>query len=126
MIVRRCTIIVGADSSLDFQKDFKAKRVTCEVTRQLLQDFPLPTLQAEHPGGHSEGIETLSCSANELLPWLGAVACGLDMYDGASPDNYVTTFVPPEPHSVCRNGIKTRWTGMVTSTEILALLEILK
>ena len=120
--------IAGTDPSFEsrFLEDFKATKVNCEVMRQPLHDFALPTLQPEHPHGLTEGTEVLSCSADELHPWLGAVVCGLDVYEGATPGNYVSTFVPPEPHSICRNGIRTRWTGMVSTKFICTLLEILQ
>ena len=107
-------------------EDFKATKVNCEVTQQLLREFPLPELKPEHPHGLSEGTEDLSCSASDLQTWLGAVACGLDVYEGAAPGDYVSTFIPPDPHSLCRNGIRTRWTGMVSSKHICNLTDNLK
>ena len=117
-------VIPTAESQ--FHEDFKATKINCVSTTELLKDFPLPTLQPEHPHGLLEGADTLSCSATELHTWIGAVACGLDIYEGAALGNYVSTFVPPEPHAVCRNGIRTRWTGMVSSKHLCTLMEILK
>ena len=57
----------------------------------------------------------LSCLASELHTWVGSVACGLDIYEGAVPGDYVSTFIPPEPHTICQRGVKTRWTGMMSS-----------
>ena len=107
-------------------EDFKATKINCESKTELLKDFPLPTLQPEHPHGLTEEADTVSCSATELHTWIGAVACGLDIYEGAAPGNYVSTVTPPEPHTVCKNGIGTRWTGMVSSKHICTLMEILK
>ena len=117
-------VIPTAESQ--FLDDFKATKVNCENTTELLKDFPLPALLSEHPHGLTEGTDTISCSATELHIWIGAVACGLDVYKGATPGDYVSTFTPPEPHTVSQNGIRTRWTGMVSSKRICTLLEILK
>ena len=122
-------LIAGADPTVEsqFLEDFKATRISCNSTTQPLQNFPLPTLLTEHPHGLTEGMERLSCSASELHTWTGAVACGIeDIYKGAAPGNYVSTFIPPEPHSMCQNGIRTRWTGMISSKHICTLLEILQ
>ena len=91
------------------------------MEKDLLHSFPLPSASWEHPQGHSEDGHLLHCSAAELHTWLGAVACGVDM-DGA-PGDYVSTFVPPEPHSLCQYGTRTRWTGMLHSRFICDLLE---
>ena len=117
-------VIPTAESQ--FLEDFKATKINCESKTELLKDFPLPILQPEHPHGQTEGANTISCSAAELHTWVGAVACGLDIYEGGAPGDYVSTLVPPEPHTVCQNGTRTRWTGMVSSKHISTLMEILK
>ena len=121
-------MIAGTVPSFEFQflEDFKATKVSCDVMGQPLHNFPLPTLQPDHHHGLTEGTEVLSCSADELHSWLGAVVCGLDVYEGAAPGDYVSTFVPPEPHFICQNGIRTRWTGMLSTKQICTLVEILQ
>ena len=117
-------VIPTAESQ--FLEDFKATKINCESITELLKDFPLPTLQSEHPHRLTEESDTVSCSATELHTWIGAMACGLDIYEGAAPGDYVSTFTPPEPHTVCQIGIRTRWTGMVSSKHICTLMEILQ
>ena len=52
-----------------------------------------------------EGTDTISCSATELHIWIGAVACGLDVYIGATPSDYVSTFTPPELSAIMESGL---------------------
>ena len=89
---------------------------------ELLHNFPLPTISGEHPHGHCDKDTVVCCSAAEFNTWLGATACGVDLSEG-SPGEYVSTLTPPEPHSICQYGTRTRWTGMITSQWICTLLE---
>lgn len=98
-------------------KELLAVRHECVVERQLLHNFPLPTLDHKFPSGQN-GI---SCSAIDCHTWLGAVACGVDVC-GDVPDDYVSTYQTPEPHTMCQYGTKIRWTGMIHSDWLCDLL----
>ena len=108
-----------------FLQDFRATKHTCALKTDALQNFPLPALLGDHPHGLTEGGELLSCPVEELHTWLGVVAHdGLSVfYEESAVDSYVSTFVPPEPHSECKHGIRTRWTGTVPMTTVVSLLE---
>ena len=82
-----------------------------------MHDFKLPTLDSQLPNGQL----TTCCSATDFHTWLGALACGVDV-SGEAPDDYVSTYQVPEPHTVCQYGTRTRWTGMVHSDWVCDLL----
>ena len=122
-----CVAGVIPTAESQFLEDFKATKINCESITKLLKDFPLPTLQPEYPCA-TEGADTVSSSATELLIWIGAVVCGLDInFMKGQPLVFMYRHLyHPEPHIVCWNGIRTRWTGMVSSKHICTLMEILK
>ena len=78
-------------------------------------------MASQSPDAGGSGVGGDTCSASDLYTWLGALACGVNL-TGEEPDDYVSTFRTPEPHSVCRYGIRTRWSGMVHSDWICDLL----
>ena len=43
-------------------------------------------------------------------------------WSGDVPDDYVSTYQTPEPHTTCRYGTRVRWTGMIHSDWICDLL----
>ena len=117
-------------SSLEtqFLQDFKATKHNCASDGEILQNFPLPTILGDHPHGLVKDDRVLSCPVEDLHTWLGVVAnCGLSkFYEGSAPDDYVSTFILPEPNSTCQYGTRTRWTGMVSSSYIVSLLESIR
>lgn len=123
----RCVRMVVLDDS-KFAHDFKAIRRDCQLLNQSLTTVPLPMLHGDHPHGLVKDGQALSCTVQELHTWLGVVAHnGLtSFYEDSTVDNYVSRFLPPEPHSKCQNGTRTRWTGMVSSAAIAHVLEKLK
>ena len=94
---------------------------SCVRDKQLVHNFPLPTLDSRHTCGARESGLEVSCSAADLLSWLGALACGVDV-SGEVPGDYVSKFQIPEPYTLCRYGTRTRWTGMVHSDWVCDLL----
>ena len=114
-----------ASLETQFLQDFKATKHNCTSDREILENFTLPTILGDHPHGLVKDDRLLSCPVEELHTWLGAVAnCGLSkFYEGSAPDDYVSTFIPPEPNSTCQYGTRTRWTGMMSSSYIVSLLE---
>ena len=103
--------------------DFEAQKHPCAMDdTDVLHNFPLPVASGEYPHGQSSDGVASSCTAGELHTWLGAISCRVDTTHGA-PGDYVSTFVPPEPHSICQHGIRTRWIGMVHSSYICCLIK---
>ena len=113
-------IITDPSSEALFLEDFKATKQSCEIDQELFKDFSLPTIKGDHPHGDS----VVCCSVEEFHTWLGAVSCGiLNTYEESAPDDYVSTFILPEPHSRCKRGSRMRWTGMISSRYISDLLK---
>ena len=86
---------------------------SCVRDKQLVHNFPLPTLDSRHTCGARESGLEVSCSAADLLSWLGALACGVDV----SGEVQI-----PEPNTLCRYGTRIRWIGMVHSDWVCDLL----
>ena len=107
--------------------DFKATKQECHFEQEVLTDFALPVINGEHPRGHHDdtGVEVYS-GAQDFHTWLGGVACGLDVYEGGAPGDYVTTFSPPECSEECEDGVRARWSGMVTANHIWRLISLLR
>ena len=106
-----------------FMDDFNATKCTNFEEKEILKNFCLPLIEGNFPHGHHDCGEEVSCSALDMHTWLGAVSCGLTVYDGGAPGDYVSTFTPPEPSSLCQHGVRTRWTGMVSSHHSCSLLK---
>ena len=103
-------------------QDLNATRQECASEQELLHSFPLPVVSGEYPGGDIEEGVAKSCTAGDFYTWLGVVSCGLlDSCTGA-PGDYVSSFGPPEPHSICQYGVRARWTGMVACHHIAQTL----
>ncbi len=105
--------------------DFKATQRSTVVEKKIFTDFPMPHCKGDSPNGknnHQNG-EVESCSVADIHSWLGAVSCGLDVYEGGSPHDYITTFTPADPHSICSHGVQIRWSGMVSSHHICLILK---
>lgn len=104
-------------------ENFKAKRLENSEDCISLTGFSFPLLQGDSPHGtHDNSGDATACSAEEVHTWLGGVACGLEGGGGA-PGDYVSTFTPPEPLFTHQHGIRTRWTGMVTTQYIYSMLK---
>ena len=116
------------DDEPKFLEDFKAIKQICQLDKETLASFPMPTIRGDHPHGLVEDGEVLSCTVQEFHTWLGVVANGglTTFYEGSAVDSYVSRFLPPEPHSECQHGIRTRWTGMMSPASIVHLLEKLR
>ena len=112
----------GEADEAQFLADFKAEKRHCLSETELLQNFPLPKVKGDSPNGQCG--DAAVCDAQNLHTWLGTVANGVnECYSEGGPGNYVSTFVPPDPHSVCGHGVRKRWVGMVQSQHICATLQ---
>ena len=108
--------------------DFQATK--CEnLTEEFhLTNLSYPVIKGDVPHGCHDNGEVLTCSAEELHTWLGAMGCGLvgagpeGYIDAGSPGDYVSTFEPPHPLTHGKHGTRTRWSGMVTSEYICSIL----
>ena len=119
-------VCLDAEVQAQFIEDFMATKCGNSASQEVLDDFLLPLISGDSPHGLHDNGETVSCSAEEMHTWLGAVSCGIQVYSGGVPGDYVSTFTPPEPHSLCQYGIRTRWTGMVSSQHIFHLLQCIR
>ncbi len=104
-------------------EDFKARSFPNSEECLSLTDVSLPVLEGDSPhGSHGDAArEALSCSAEDLHTWLGGVACGIE--GGGAPGDYISTFTPPEPLAAHQNGIRMRWTGMLTTQYLCSMLK---
>lgn len=110
-----------------FMADFKATRQDCQFDQEVLTDFSLPVLDSDHPHGlHSDTGTDVCASAQEVHTWLGGVACGLDVYEGGAPGDYVTTMCLPECCEECGCGVRARWSGMLAARHIWKLVGLLR
>ena len=121
-------IFLHSDSTSQtlFKDDFKATKHYCSVDQQVITNSTLPVIRGDSPHGLHDAGQAVCCSAQDVHTWLGAVACGLDVYKEGSPGNYVTTFEPPEPIWECDHGMRSRWTGMVSAGYIWTLISALR
>ncbi len=118
---------LASDSQSQFAADFHAEVDACKFDSETLTNFSLPVVDGGHPDGcYDDSGTEVCCSARELYTWLGGVACGLDVYDGGAPGDYVTTFSVPEPHVHCEHGARGRWTGLITSGQIWKMVGCVK
>lgn len=57
------------------EKCLKVERVSQEKTSRAFTSLPCPKIDAMQPEGSEDG-----CHYQEVFEWMGAVACGIDMY----------------------------------------------
>ncbi|KAM4817125.1 ribonuclease P protein subunit p40 [Urocitellus parryii] len=109
----------GAEESsmLSFFSKYQIQEHQPKVSMSTLSDLQCPVLQS----GELRGKPETSCSALELLDWLGGVFCNADL--NKEPDNFISNFCCPQPSTVVAQAHLCTITGFILPEKISVLLE---
>ncbi|XP_037376629.1 ribonuclease P protein subunit p40 [Talpa occidentalis] len=109
----------GAEGSalLSHFSSYRIREHQPRVALSTVRDLPCPVLRSGALGGQP-GV---SCSAPELLQWLGAVFCGAGL--DHEPSDFVSSYCCPQPSSVAAQACLCTVTGFLLPTKIRLLLD---
>ncbi|XP_027803963.2 ribonuclease P protein subunit p40 isoform X2 [Marmota marmota marmota] len=102
---------------LSFFSKYQIQEHQPKVSMSTLSDLQCPVLQS----GELRGEPETSCSALELLDWLGGVFCNADLNN--EPDNFISNFCCPQPSTVVAQAHLCTITGFILPEKISVLLE---
>ncbi|XP_047415562.1 ribonuclease P protein subunit p40 isoform X1 [Sciurus carolinensis] len=102
---------------LSFFSKYQIQEHQPKVSMSTLRDLQCPVLQS----GELRGKPEASCSALELLDWLGGVFCNADQNN--EPDNFISNYCCPRPSTVVAKAHLCTITGFILPEKISVLLE---
>ncbi|KAF6345551.1 ribonuclease P/MRP subunit p40 [Rhinolophus ferrumequinum] len=88
-----------------------------KIAVSTVTDLQCPVLQSSELRGEPE----VSCSAGELLDWLGAVFCNAKLNN--EPNSFISTYCCPQPSTVVAKAYLCTITGFILPEKICLLLE---
>uniref|UniRef100_A0A8C5L787 Ribonuclease P 40 subunit n=1 Tax=Jaculus jaculus TaxID=51337 RepID=A0A8C5L787_JACJA len=107
----------GESTMMSYFSKYHIREHQPKVALSTVTELPCPVLQSRELRGKPEE----SCSAPELLDWLGAVFCGADLNN--EPSDFISTYCCPQPSTVAARACLCSITGLILPEEIQVLLE---
>lgn len=77
--MHECVVLFILGEDDQFIRDLRATRHSCTISKEILINIAVPTIDSSHYEGLNQEVNQLVCSGKDYHEWLGAVSCGVDV-----------------------------------------------
>ncbi|XP_015982295.2 ribonuclease P protein subunit p40 isoform X1 [Rousettus aegyptiacus] len=108
---------VEESTMLSYFSNYQIQEHQPKIAVSTMTDLQCPVLQSSELRGKPE----VSCSAGELLDWLGAIFSNAELNN--EPNNFISTYCCPQPSTVVAKAYLCTIIGFILPEKICLLLE---